>query len=413
MKNIIRLTLTLTSLFIFVGCTDFTTDKEVLAGLKADVTFLADDALEGRAIGTPGEEKAAKYIADAFEAIGLSPKGTEGYFQPFTVKKSTSPHEQAVVGTDGEGVTGRNVAGLIDNGGEHTIIIGAHFDHLGYGSEGSLFRGEPTIHNGADDNASGTAAVIQLAKILKAKKSNYNFLFLAFSGEENGLWGSNYFSKNSTVDLADVNYMINMDMVGRMNDEKTLAINGVGTSPSWDISLNAANSDSLKLVKSESGVGPSDHTSFYLQDLPVLHFFTGQHEDYHKPTDDADKINYEGLVLVVRYIERVVEELNSEVKLAFIKTQDSSGDSPRCSVSLGVVPDYLYDGSGMRIDGVSDGKPAAIAGMKKGDIVVKLGDSTIVDMMSYMRALSGFAAGQQTVVEYKRGDELKASQVKF
>jgi len=171
MKNIIRLTLTLTSLFIFVGCTDFTTDKEVLAGLKADVTFLADDALEGRAIGTPGEEKAAKYIADAFEAIGLSPKGTEGYFQPFTVKKSTSPHEQAVVGTDGEGVTGRNVAGLIDNGGEHTIIIGAHFDHLGYGSEGSLFRGEPTIHNGADDNASGTAAVIQLAKILKAKPS--------------------------------------------------------------------------------------------------------------------------------------------------------------------------------------------------------------------------------------------------
>ena len=413
MKNIIRLTLTLTSLFIFVGCTDFTTDKEVLAGLKADVTFLADDALEGRAIGTPGEEKAAKYIADAFESIGLSPKGTEGYFQPFTVKKSTSPHEQAVVGTDGEGVTGRNVAGLIDNGGEHTIIIGAHFDHLGYGSEGSLFRGEPTIHNGADDNASGTAAVIQLAKILKAKKSNYNFLFLAFSGEENGLWGSNYFSKNSTVDLADVNYMINMDMVGRMNDEKTLAINGVGTSPSWDISLNAANSDSLKLVKSESGVGPSDHTSFYLQDLPVLHFFTGQHEDYHKPTDDADKINYEGLVLVVRYIERVVEELNSEEKLAFIKTQDSSGDSPRFTVSLGVVPDYLYDGSGMRIDGVSDGKPAAIAGMKKGDIVVKLGDSTIVDMMSYMRALSGFAAGQQTVVEYKRGDELKASQVKF
>ena len=413
MKNIIRLTLTLTSLFIFVGCTDFTTDKEVLAGLKADVTFLADDALEGRAIGTPGEEKAAKYIADAFEAIGLSPKGTEGYFQPFTVKKSTSPHEQAVVGTDGEGVTGRNVAGLIDNGGEHTIIIGAHFDHLGYGSEGSLFRGEPTIHNGADDNASGTAAVIQLAKILKAKKSNYNFLFLAFSGEENGLWGSNYFSKNSTVDLADVNYMINMDMVGRMNDEKTLAINGVGTSPSWDISLNAANSDSLKLVKSESGVGPSDHTSFYLQDLPVLHFFTGQHEDYHKPTDDADKINYEGLVLVVRYIERVVEELNSEEKLAFIKSQDSSGDSPRFTVSLGVVPDYLYDGSGMRIDGVSDGKPAAIAGMKKGDIVVKLGDSTIVDMMSYMRALSGFAAGQQTVVEYKRGDELKASQVKF
>lgn len=413
MKNITRLTLSLAALLILGSCTDFTTDKEVLAGLKEDITFLADDALEGRAIGTPGEEKAATYIAEAFEEIGLSPKGTEGYFQPFTVKKSTNPHEQAVVGTDGEGVTGRNVAGMIDNGGEHTVVIGAHFDHLGYGAEGSLFRGEPTIHNGADDNASGTAAMIQLAKILKAKKSKYNYLFLAFSGEENGLWGSNYFSKNSTIALTDINYMINMDMVGRLNEEKTLAINGVGTSPVWESKLELVNSDSLKLVTSESGVGPSDHTSFYLQDLPVLHFFTGQHEDYHKPTDDADKINYEGLVLVVRYIERLVGELSDEERIAFTKTQDSSGDSPRFTVSLGVVPDYLFDGSGMRIDGVTDGKPAAAAGMKKGDIVVKLGDSTIVDMMSYMRALSGFAAGQQTVVEYKRGEELKAAEVKF
>lgn len=413
MKSFVRTTLMLIGLTATVACTDFTTNKEIQSGLREDITFLADDALEGRAIGTPGEEKAANYIAEAFEKIGLLPKGTEGFFQPFTVKKATNPHEQAVVGTSGEGVTGRNVAGFIDNGGEHTVVIGAHYDHLGYGSEGSLFRGEPAIHNGADDNASGTAAVIQLARILKAQKSKYNYLFLAFSGEENGLWGSNYFSKNSTVDLANVNYMINMDMVGRMNEEKTLAINGTGTSPLWAESLNKVNSDSLKLVTSESGVGPSDHTSFYLQDLPVLHFFTGQHEDYHKPTDDADKINYDGLVLVIRYIERLVDELNGEEKLAFTKTKDSSGDSPRFTVSLGVVPDYLFDGAGMRIDGVTDGKPAAAAGMKKGDVVVKLGDSTIVDMMSYMRALSGFKAGQQTIVEYKRGEELKAAEIKF
>lgn len=413
MKSFVRTTLMLIGLTATVACTDFTTNKEIESGLREDITFLADDALEGRAIGTPGEEKAANYIAEAFEKIGLLPKGTEGFFQPFTVKKATNPHEQAVVGTSGEGVTGRNVAGFIDNGGEHIVVIGAHYDHLGYGSEGSLFRGEPAIHNGADDNASGTAAVIQLARILKAQKSKYNYLFLAFSGEENGLWGSNYFSKNSTVDLAKVNYMINMDMVGRMNEEKTLAINGTGTSPLWAESLNKVNSDSLKLVTSESGVGPSDHTSFYLQDLPVLHFFTGQHEDYHKPTDDADKINYDGLVLVIRYIERLVDELNGEEKLAFTKTKDSSGDSPRFTVSLGVVPDYLFDGAGMRIDGVTDGKPAAAAGMKKGDVVVKLGDSTIVDMMSYMRALSGFKAGQQTIVEYKRGEELKAAEIKF
>ena len=413
MKNSIHATLIFSVLFLTISCTDFTTDREISVGLKKDITYLASDELEGRAIGTPGEQKAAKYIAEAFEQIGLEPKGTEGYLQPFKVKKSTSPHEQAVVGTDGEGVTGRNIAGFIDNGSEHTIVIGAHFDHLGYGAEGSLFRGEPTIHNGADDNASGTAAVIQLAKILKEEKSDYNFLFLAFSGEENGLWGSNYFSKNATVDITDINFMINMDMVGRMNEEKTLAINGVGTSPIWNDILDKVNTDSLKLVTSESGVGPSDHTSFYLQDLPVLHFFTGQHEDYHKPSDDEDKINYEGITHVIRYIERLVGELSDKEKLAFTKTQDSSGDSPRFTVSLGVVPDYLYDGDGMRIDGVTDGKPAAAAGMKRGDIVVKLGDSTIVDMMSYMRALSGFQSGQQTIVEYKRGEELKAAEVKF
>lgn len=413
MKSLKHLLALIAILSITFSCTDFTTDKELRMGLEKDITFLADDALEGRAIGTPGEEKAANYIAEEFEKIGLIPKGTDGYFQPFTVKKSTNPHEEAVIGTTGEGVTGRNVAGYIDNGSEFTVVIGAHYDHLGYGTEGSLFRGEPAIHNGADDNASGTSAVIQLARILKAKKSKYNYLFLAFSGEESGLWGSNYFSKNATIDLTSINYMINMDMVGRMNEEKTLAVNGVGTSPSWMETLNAINSDSLKLVTSESGVGPSDHTPFYLQDLPVLHFFTGQHEDYHKPSDDVDKINYQGMVLMIRFIERLVDELNSEEKLAFTKTNDSSSNNPRFTVSLGVVPDYLFDGQGMRIDGVTDGKPAAMAGMKKGDIVVKLGDSTIVDMMSYMRALSGFASGQKTVVEYKRGEELKAAEVKF
>ncbi|OEK05741.1 M20/M25/M40 family metallo-hydrolase [Roseivirga misakiensis] len=413
MKNLLPFLAILTITFCAISCTDFTTDREIVAGLTEDINFLADDALEGRAIGTAGEVKAANYIAKAFEEIGLDPKGTDGYLQPFTVKKATNPHEQAVIGSTGDGVTGHNVAGFIDNSAAFTIVIGAHFDHLGYGEEGSLFRGEPAIHNGADDNASGTAAVIELAKILKAKRSNYNFLFLAFSGEENGLWGSNYFSKNSTVSLDSINYMINMDMVGRMNEEKTLAINGTGTSPAWTEVLDKVNTDSLKLVTSESGVGPSDHTSFYLQDVPVLHFFTGQHEDYHKPTDDADKINYKGLTFVIRYIERLIDALDDNDKLAFTKTQDSSGDSPRFTVSLGVVPDYLYDGSGMRIDGVTDGKPAAEAGMKKGDIVVKLGDSTIVDMMSYMRALSGFASGQQTVVEYKRGDELKAAEIKF
>ncbi|MEP7169027.1 MAG: M20/M25/M40 family metallo-hydrolase, partial [Bacteroidota bacterium] len=190
--------------------------------------------------------------------------------------------------------TGHNIIGYIDNKAINTIVIGAHYDHLGYGGEGSLYRGAPTIHNGADDNASGDAALIELARILKNSndKSN-NYLFIAFSGEEKGLLGSNYFVKHPTIDLKKVDYMINMDMVGRMKkDEHTLQVLGVGTSPEWKEVVEKINIDSVKIKEAESGVGPSDHTSFYLADIPVLHFFTGSHEDYHKPSDDEDKINY-------------------------------------------------------------------------------------------------------------------------
>jgi hypothetical protein len=395
------------------ACQSAPSDTDLINDLKKDVTYLAADQLEGRAIGTDGEVKAAEYLAERFSEIGISPKGTDGFFQEFTVSKPSNPHEEAVIGTDGEGVTGRNVIGFIDNQAAQTIVIGAHFDHLGYGGSGSLHRGDSAIHNGADDNASGTAALAALAELLVDEKHQSNFLFIAFSGEENGLWGSNYFVKNPTIDLETVNYMINMDMVGRLNEEKTLAINGVGTSPSFVPALDLVNSDSLKLVTSESGVGPSDHTSFYLQDLPVLHFFTGQHEDYHRPSDDSEKINYEGLLQVVRYIDRLIAQLDTEPKLAFTKTKDSSGDSPRFTVTLGVVPDYLYDGNGMRIDGVSEDKPAQKAGLQKGDIVVQLGDSTIVDMMSYMRALGAFQPGQETEVAYERDGKRVEAKVKF
>jgi len=398
---------------LIVGsCDGPPTDEELFTSLKKDVYFLAADDLGGRAIGTKGEQKAAEYLAQEFETLGLTPMGTDGFFQEFTVSKPSNPHEEAVIGTDGAGVTGRNVLAFLDKKADKTIVIGAHFDHLGMGGQGSLHRGDSAIHNGADDNASGTAALLALAKIFKYETLKSNILFIAFSGEENGLWGSNYFVKNPTIDLKTVNYMINMDMVGRLNTEKSLAVHGVGTSPSFPPVLDPINADSLKLVPSESGVGPSDHTSFYLQDLPVLHFFTGQHADYHKPSDDADKINYEGLVQVVRYISRLIAGLDAEPKLAFTKTKDSS-DSPRFTVSMGVVPDYLYDGKGMRVDGVSDGKPAQAAGLQKGDIVIQLGDSTINDMMGYMRALSVFKKGDSTQVVLERAGQKIAAKVKF
>ncbi|GAB2495350.1 MAG: M20/M25/M40 family metallo-hydrolase [Cytophagales bacterium] len=413
MKNILfKSSYILAATICIASCDSPPTDQGLEISLKEDVVYLAADDLGGRAIGTEGEQKAAEYLAQEFEKAGLLPKGTEGFFQPFTVSKPSNPHEEAVIGTDGEGITGRNVIGFLDKKADKTIVIGAHFDHLGMGGQGSLHRGDSAIHNGADDNASGTAALLALAEILKHEELKSNVLFIAFSGEENGLWGSNYFVKNPTIDLQTVNYMINMDMVGRLKEDNSLAINGVGTSPSFVPVLNQINADGLKLVTSESGVGPSDHTSFYLQDLPVLHFFTGQHEDYHKPSDDSDKINYAGLVKVVRYISRLVTSLDAEPKLAFSKTKDSS-DSPRFTVSMGVVPDYMFDGKGMRVDGVSEGKPAQMAGLQKGDVVVQLGDSTVYDMMSYMRALSAFQKGDSTKVVIDRSGQKVEAVVKF
>jgi hypothetical protein len=394
------------------SCDGPPSDESLLTSFKKDIGFLAADERGGRAIGTEGEQQAAEYLAEEFDKLGLQPMGTDGFFQEFTVSKPSNPHEEAVIGTNGAGITGRNVIAYLDKKAEKTIVIGAHFDHLGMGGQGSLHRGDSAIHNGADDNASGTAALLALAKVFKYETLKSNILFVAFSGEENGLWGSNYFVKNPTLDLKTINYMINMDMVGRLNEEKSLAIYGVGTSPSFSKVLDPINADSLKLVPSESGVGPSDHTSFYLQDLPVLHFFTGQHADYHKPSDDADKINYEGLVQVVRYISRLVAQLDTEPKLAFTKTKDSS-DSPRFTVSMGVVPDYLYSGKGMRVDGVSEGKPAQAAGLQKGDVVLQLGDSTIIDMMGYMRALSIFKKGDSTQVVVERAGQKIATKVKF
>lgn len=220
--------------------------------------------------------------------------------------------------------TGHNVVGYINNGAAHTVILGAHFDHLGYGEDhNSLYTGSTAqIHNGADDNASGTAALIELGKLLKKSKlKNNNYLFIAFSGEELGLFGSKYYTEHPTIDFSKANYMINMDMVGRLNDSTHgLTIGGYGTSPVWGQEIDA-NDKFLKINFDSSGTGPSDHTSFYRKDIPVLFFFTGAHSDYHKPSDDAEKINYKGELFLIRYIYNLIEKTNNKGKLAFTKTR--------------------------------------------------------------------------------------------
>jgi len=397
---------------LLIGCKkEYTPENKI----KEDVTFLADDKLEGRSTGTDGEKAAADYIAKRFEDLGLEGKGTKGYFQDFTFTPKTDPHSEVKftsVNADGT-ITGRNVLGFINNNASKTIVIGAHYDHLGYGGDGSLHRSEEkAIHNGADDNASGVAVMMNLASKLKETNTNNNYLFMAFSGEEMGLLGSNYFVKNATIPTESINYMFNMDMVGRLKADSTLAVYGVGTSPYFKQVINSSN-NGFKIIENESGVGPSDHTSFYLTDIPVLHFFTGQHEDYHKPGDDSEKLNYEGMNLISDFIFDIISDLDDNGELAFRKTKNESEETPRFKVGLGVVPDYLYDGEGMRIDGVSEDKPAIKAGLQKGDVIVKLGDSTVTDMMSYMKALSVFEAGNTTKVTYLRDGKEVTSEIKF
>ncbi len=393
-------------LLLIVSCKK---EKAPTVSLQDDVYFLASDSLRGRETGTEYELKAAQYIMQRMKDLHLNPAGdSASYYQSFSFKPKKDPHQEVTYVSSDSSITGTNVIGYLDNNAENTIIIGAHYDHLGMGGEGSLYREGAAIHNGADDNASGVAVMLQLVDSLSnSQDKNNNYLFMAFSGEEIGLLGSNYFAKNPTVDLAQVNYMINMDMVGRLREDRTISVSGTGTSPIWSQVLNASN-PGFKLVLKESGVGPSDHTSFYLQDLPVLQFFTGQHEDYHKPTDDADKLNYEGMQMIVGYITSVISELDDDSKLAFKKTKNESGEVPRFKVALGVIPDYLFDGKGMRIDGVSEDKPAQKAGLLKGDIVIQLGDSTVVDMMGYMRALSTFEEGNSTrVIVDRKGEKIE------
>ena len=300
----------------------------------------------------------------------------------------------------------------LNNNADETIIIGAHYDHVGYGSFGSLYVGEKEVHNGADDNASGVSILINLAKSLQ-EINDYNYLFIAFSGEEHGLFGSSYYAKNPTIDLKKVRFMINFDMVGRLNNDRLLAFNGVGTSNEWIDLINKSNKYDLKLKTSESGIGPSDHTSFYLQNIPSIHFFTGQHEDYHKPSDDVEKINFDGMYIIYDYVKEIINNSLEIKEFSFQETKSDTTITPRFKVTLGVMPDYLFDSEGMRIDGVSKGKSAFTYGIFKGDIDLNMGEIDVKDMMSYMHALSQFNHGDTTIVQINRNSKIIETEIVF
>jgi len=303
----------------------------------------------------------------------------------------------------------RNVIALLEGTDPDAgmIVIGAHYDHLGMGESGSLFRGpEPRIHNGADDNASGTAGMLELAEYFAANPSKHDILFMGFGSEEMGLLGSEYFVNNPTISLENVRAMINMDMIGRMVDKKLL-IFGIGSSPDWESILTSANTDSLELKLVPDGTGASDHTSFYNKGIPVLHYFTDTHSDYHRPSDDTDFIRFDEQVMVLGHVQRVVTAIDAlpADQLAYTTAPVTQTRNMTIgNVTLGVLPDYGYDGPGMKITGTTEGRPGAKAGLVAGDIIIKIGDIDVKDIYDYMESLNKFNPGDKTTIIVKRND---------
>ena len=374
----------------------------------ATVRYLADDALQGRLAGSAGERCAAEYIAARFRALGLEPGGTAGtFFQDVPLASAINPHAT--------GGSGRNVMALLRGGDPiaraEIIIIGAHYDHLGHGSFGSMAPGDSAIHNGADDNASGVAAMLRAAALLsQGQRPARSVLFMAFTGEESGLLGSAHFTRSPTVDLSKARAMINMDMVGRLGGAP-LIVNGVGTATQWrGVIEPAAARIPLQLAMKDEGWGPSDQTSFYAADIPVLHLFTNTHGDYHKPTDDWQRIDAAGLEKVSQLVAAVTRSVAaSAAPLSLVRTQRPAAPAAGGSGAyLGTIPDFAPVERGVLLGGVTGGSPAEAAGMKKGDVLIRLGTHDVKDLEAFTAALQAHKPGDTVeVVVMREGREVR------
>ena len=343
-----------------------------------------------------------------------------------------------------------NVVGILPGSDpklkDEAIVLGAHYDHLGRGGEGSLAPREGEIHHGADDNASGVAGLIELARMLSTQnqKPRRTIVFIAFSGEEEGLIGSSYYVNHPVVPLQNTVAMINMDMIGRLKERK-LIVGGIGTAQEWrsmvdadnsvqgmTVSLNAPRREAVAtgkgpivlgangqpvvtmdptkqffLTLNEDGYGPSDHSSFYAKQIPVLFLWTGNHDDYHKPSDTADKINYEGEARIDSFVERIVWDIDkSDKRLAYtVAKSDSQGRTMGFRVYLGTIPNYADSNDGLKLDGVRDDSPASKAGLKADDKIVKMAGRDVKNVYDYTYALGEMKAGQEYEVEIVRGSE--------
>ncbi len=320
--------------------------------------------------------------------------------------------------------TARNIVGLLEGNDptlkDQMIILGAHYDHLGMGGEGSgsLKPDTVAIHHGADDNASGTAGLLELAQAFAGMKSTLkrSMLFISFAGEELGLLGSAYYVNHPLLPLDRAVAMINMDMIGRLNN-RSLIVYGVGTSAGFEEMVKKHNRDSAFVLKvNKDGYGPSDHSSFYGKQIPVFHFFTDIHPDYHRPSDTYDKLNYAGEERIVRYIEGIAQELDQAADrphYVAVEAPRQPGAGRSTRVYMGTIPDFGEQAQGMKISGVREGSPAAKAGMTGGDIIVKFGKVDIKNLYDFTYALGEYRPGDEVDVVIKRGTETKTVRVKL
>ena len=387
---------------------------KVTAGLEGPIVtvrYLADDALTGRLAGSEGERCAGDFIAARFKQIGLTPNGDDGtYFQSFNLA-SVAAHSPAG--------TGRNVVALLEGADRQLkneyIIVGAHYDHLGMGSFGSASVDQkPAIHNGADDNASGVAAMLDVAeRMTKAERPARSIVFIAFTGEEEGLLGSAYYANNPKEPLTQSRAMLNMDMVGRLS-QGPLIVYGIGTATEWKaLVAEKAEHENITLTLLDDGYGASDHTSFYVKDIPVLHFFSNVHGDYHKPSDDWDKIDAQGLSKVARLVTGVAEQIaNKQTMLTLVKGAGKppapvAGSSRGYGAALGTIPDFSPVAKGVKISGVREGSAAQKAGMRAGDIIIRFDDTEIADLQAMTDGLRARKPGDAVKVTVLReGKEL-------
>jgi hypothetical protein len=425
----------LLSAFLLSGCRSMERSAEAPRAaaerIRSDIAYLADDRLEGRATGTAGNDSAASWLARRYTSLGLRPivldtsiagcsAGSANarcrtFLQRFTARGAELAHAGRP-----EGVRTENVVAMVPGrdpalAGE-VLVIGAHFDHLGRSTAGALDPdARDAIRNGADDNASGTAAVLELARRFAARPARRSVVVAHFTGEELGLLGSQWLVEHSPVPVDSIVAMVNFDMVGRLRNDR-LIVYGTGTASELPALLDSANVEpKLRINAVADGFGPSDHSSFYAKGIPVLHFFTDLHEDYHRATDDVEKINAEGEARVVALAERTARAIaDRPARLTPQRMAAPQMSSARegSNVYLGTIPDMASsDTPGLKLTGVRAGSPADKGGLAAGDVIVQFGGREVKDLYTDSDALYAHQPGEQVEVVYLRAGQRRTTTV--